>query len=213
MPATFSITTLVTLFAILAVSGRVFHVLCKQWTHQRPIQALRDWASDRRFTFQLPHDATLPAALDGLKPLDARIELLMQNKSTTLIRLTTATRTTNPRPVWHLLIRETHQASNPAGLRPVHAARSFLDLFTMQGYPSLLPPDRFVAFGTDARDAKKVAASSARGLMPADIGLLLHGPFVTLDFSTRPFDAIEFERMLSIMEQVVYRQPEGAGTF
>jgi hypothetical protein len=197
---------LLTLLAILALSGGVFHVLCRQWTIHRPIAALEEWAVDRKFDLHLPADAILPEALNGLKPMDPRIELLLKSESITLIRLTTAAKPTAPRPVWHLLIRRSRQACNPAGLRPVHAAHSFLDLFNMIGCPSLLPPERFVAFGIESKDAKRIAASPARGLLPADIGLLVHGPYITLDFSTRPFDAIEFERMLAIMQQVVHHE-------
>jgi len=204
IPSTFSISILLTLFAILAISGRVFHVLTQQWTIHRPINALRDWASDRKFKLHLPPEANLPASLDGLKPLDPQLQVMLVNESITLLRLTTFAKPTSPRPVWHLLIREMRQAWNPAGLRPARAGRSFLDLFSLNGFPSLLPPERFVAFGAESKDARQIAASPARGLLPADIGLLVHGPYLTLDFSSRQFDSIEFERMLAIMEQLIH---------
>jgi hypothetical protein len=74
----------------------------------------------------------------------------------------------------------------------------------------LLTPDRFVACGIDARAAQHIARAPARGLLPPDIGLMLHGPYVTLDFSPRPFDAIEFDRMLVVMEQLVSHLPAQA---
>ena len=60
-----------------------------------------------------------------------------------------------------------------------------------------------MVFAIDSKDARLMAASPARGLLPADIGLIVHGPYITLDFSVRPFDAIEFDRMLAVMEQLV----------
>lgn len=202
-PSTFSFVALLTLVVILAASGWVFLVLTRQWTANRPLQALREWARDRRFIVQLAPEAALPAALDGLRPLDPQVELLLVNAGHTLVRLSTFDRAGFPRLMWNLLILETKQARGPAGLRPANAAASFLDLFSMNGYPSLLPPERFVAFAVDSMDARTLAASPARGLLPADIGLLVHGPYVTLDFSTRPFDAIEFDRMLAILKQVI----------
>jgi hypothetical protein len=202
MPATFSLGILFTLIAILLASGGVFYVLTRQWTTHRPMQALREWADDRRFKLHLP-PTPLPASLHGLQPLNPKIEILLARGPVMLIRLTTAAKPASPRPAWNLIIRETPQAQTPAGLRPVSAISSFLDLFALTGFPSMLPPDRFTIFAAEARDARRLASSPVRGLLPADIGFLIHGPFVTLDFSTRPFDVIEFERMMTIMEQIL----------
>jgi hypothetical protein len=48
-------------------------------------------------------------------------------------------------------------------------------------------------FGQDPVAARRLAASSLRTLLPKDVGLLLSGKHLLLDFSTRPFDTIEFE--------------------
>jgi hypothetical protein len=202
MPATFSVAVLFTLLFILIASGCVFRVLTQQWTTHRPMQALRDWAGDRRFKLhQLP--IPLPPSLHGLQPLDPRIETLLTRGPVMLIRLTTAAKPAQPRPIWNLIIRETPQSQAPAGLRPADATTSFVDLFSLTGFPSLLPPDRFVIYATESRDARQLLASHVRGLLPADIGYLIHGPFVTLDFSSRPFDSIEFERVMTIMDQII----------
>src|SRR5256885_1785346 len=60
------------------------------------------------------------------------------------------------------------------------------------------------------RAALAMATSPVRGLLPPDVGMLVHGPYVTLDFSRRPFDTIEFERMLVVMEQLVTHLPAQA---
>jgi hypothetical protein len=202
IPRTFSFEVLFTLLAILIVSGRVFYVLTRQWTSHRPIEALREWARDRDFQLQLAPDAELPEALAGLSSADPKVEMTLSEGSILLIRLTTAAKPTAPRPMWNLLICRSPAARRPAGLRPMANNGSFLDLFSLDGFPSLLPPERFVVFAAESKEAKAMAASPARGLLPADIGLLVHGPYLTLDFSTRPFDAIEFDRMLAIAEQV-----------
>ncbi len=201
IPATFSFTILLTLLVMLLASGRVFHLLTLQWTSQRPIQAMREWARDRQFRLQLP-PVELPTALQGLASIDPQVELLLRRGPEMLVRLTTAARPAAQRPVWHLLIRETGAGRNPAALRPAGPPIVFADLFSLTGYPSLLPPERFVVFARESRDARQIAQSPARGLLPPDIGLLLHGPYITLDFSTRPFDSIEFDRMIAVMNQV-----------
>jgi hypothetical protein len=203
----FSFGIVFCLLAILAMSGWVFRVLTHQWTTRRPIQALLDWASDRKFKLRFPPEAALPAALIGLKSVDPQVHLLLQGETITLLRLTTKAKPAGLRPHWHLLIRESGHPWNPAGLRPAHAAASFLDLFSLSSFPSVLPPERFIAMGGQTKDARQIATSPARGLLPADIGLMVHGPYLTLDFSSRPFDAIEFERMLTIMDQLVAHFP------
>jgi hypothetical protein len=202
IPPTFSFTVLFVLLMILVISGRVFHVLTQQWTTHRPGAALREWADEQDFLLaKAPID--LPGSLSGLKPLDPRIEILLNRGPLTMVRLTTAAKPTAPRPVWNLLIQESGNAKTPAALRPATAVDSIVDLFTLNGFPSLLPPERFVVFAADSTAARSIAGSPAKGLLPADIGLLVHGPYLTLDFSTRPFDAIEFNRMLAIVEQLI----------
>jgi len=203
LPVTFSFGVLLTLIAILFVSGRVFYVLTQQWTTHRSVEALREWALDRGFEVNFSSGATLPPSLSGLNSLDPRVEMEFTRGPMVLIRLSTTAKGNLPRPMWNLLVRKGKQAHNPAGLRPASAFASFLDLFSLNGFPSLLPPDRFVAFAGDSKDARRIAGSPARSLLPADIGLLIHGPYVTLDFSARPFDVIEFDRMIAIMAQVI----------
>jgi hypothetical protein len=200
IPGTFSFTVLLSLLAILIVSSRVFFVLCKQWTTNRPVQALRDWAADRGFKTRA--DSALPDALQQLDSLDPQIETLMVRGPVILIRVSTVNKPAGARPIWNLLIRETQAARKPAALRPACNEKSFVDLFSLNGFPSMLPPERFVVFARQSIDARALANGSARGLLPADIGLLVHGRYITLDFSSRPFDTIEFDRMLAIADQI-----------
>ena len=125
----------------------------------------------------------------------------------TIVRLSTSSATAGFRPPWNLLVRTTDRPpADPAGLRPAVAGPglSVLDLLpSLTAYPSLLPPERFAVYAVDVKPARKLAASAARGLLPHDVGLLIHGPAVVLDFSGRPFDGVEFDRMLVVAEQVV----------
>src|SRR5205823_5115492 len=94
------------------------------------------------------------------------------------------------------------------GLRPRACASSVLDLFPQLGsFPSLLSPERFVIFGVDPAAARRVAKSSLSALLPPDVGLLLHGSSLVLDFTARPFDAMELSRMCALVDQLVAHLP------
>jgi hypothetical protein len=138
------------------------------------------------------------------------VEIAFTRGPISLLKLVTVSQPNSRESRWHILVRQLDRAWSPAGLRPVGRGESFIDLFALNGFPSMLIPDRFVAYGVDTRAATQIAHSPARGLLPPDVGLLVHGPYVTLDFSARPFDTIEFERMLIVMEQIVSHTPAQA---
>jgi hypothetical protein len=205
--ATFSFITLSLLLLILAASVWVYAHLTRRWTADRPRAALQDWADEKRFRLFFAPRATLPDSLKNLSSLEPNAAVSLVRGPIVILKLTTSTRPTSPRAQWHVLIRQLDLAWSPMGLRPAPATSSFIDLFSLTGFPSLLPPERFVVFANETRDARAMANCSARGLLPADIGLMIHGPFVTLDFSARPFDPIEFNRMLVIMDQLIAHLP------
>ena len=204
-PPPFSWAVLFSGVAIAVAGGLVFSKLTRRWTTDRPRAVIDDWASARRFRCRRPPFAQVPAALSSLETLDPSADLTLTRGPVTLARVTTAGRLATRRSTWHLLIRTVGTASPPAGLRPAGAApgASALDLFALVGFPAVLPPERFVAVATTAADARHVADGPARGLLPPDVGLLVHGPYLTLDFSSRPFDPTEFERMLTVADQIV----------
>jgi hypothetical protein len=92
-------------------------------------------------------------------------------------------------------------------LRPANAKGSLLDLFSLSSFPGMGEVDRFMIFGTDSVAAKLLSASPARALLPPDIGLLLSGTRLALDFSSRPFDPIELGRMTALADQLVAHLP------
>jgi hypothetical protein len=206
----FSFAIFLSLLAIILASGGIYVVLTRRWTSDRRTAALSDWAAEERFTMRQAPRAELPPALTGLTSLGARVEIAFTRGPISVLQLVTVSQPNSRESRWHVLIRQLDRAWSPAGLRPVGRGESFIDLFTMNGFPSLLTPDRFVAYGIDARAAKQIAHSPARGLLPPDVGLMVHGPYVTIDFSARPFDTIEFERMLIVMEQIVSHTPAQA---
>jgi hypothetical protein len=95
------------------------------------------------------------------------------------------------------------------GLRPVHVTEgeSLLDVYSLSSYPAMGNVERFVVYGTDTLSARELSKSHARGLLPGDVGLLLVGKKLMLDFSARHFDPIEFDRMVALAEQLVAQLP------
>jgi hypothetical protein len=203
MPRTFSVIVFLTMLLVFAASAIVFHFLSLRWTRDRRRTEIEDWAKEHGFRLRFAPDTVLPPALQSLSSLNAQVEVSLVGESLQLIRVATSHK-------WNILIRETDAAKAPAGLRPLGRSLSFLDLFSLTDFPTLMTSERFVVTAADSKAAREMANSPARGLLPADIGLLVHGRFMTLDFSSRPFDTIEFERMLAVMEQLVAHLPSQA---
>jgi hypothetical protein len=111
---------------------------------------------------------------------------------------------------WNVLIRRIEATWPPSALRPAALApgeTGVLDLFSLASFPTLLRPERFVAYGTDTAAARVLARSPVAALLPPDIGLLLHGRQLVLDFSARPFDDTEFDRMIALADSLSAHLP------
>jgi hypothetical protein len=68
-----------------------------------------------------------------------------------------------------------------------------------------MPSERFMIFGTEARAAGLLAQSTAPALLPPDVALIVTGDRLILDFSTRHFDEIEFDRLIQLAQQLAPR--------
>jgi len=55
--------------------------------------------------------------------------------------------------------------------------------------------------------ARKIA-DKMRTLFPADLGFLVYNRSMLIDFSSRHFDTIEFDRMIALSEQLLQHLPE-----
>ena len=116
------------------------------------------------------------------------------------------------RPLWNVLIRKIPSAWPPTALRPTTPdgaapnPAGALEVFGLPSYP-LMGTDRFIACGLDSAAARRLFRSHLRALLPPDIGLLLHGDTLVLDFSARHFDVLEFTRILVLAEQAVAHLP------
>lgn len=210
-----SVLILLTLGVIFAASWIMFWVLTQRSTELRQAVALREWCRDRHMQFRKSPDDPLPPPLDAVSTQRLTIRFRLAGSRTSLIQFESflpsgqAGAEDPPlRPgVWNLLVREVETDWAPTGLRPSAAASSALDLFSLVSYPLLGASERFVVHGTAAAPAAALSRSAARGLLPPDVGMMLHRRKLVLDFSSRPFDAIEFERMIAVADQLVGHLP------
>ncbi len=200
-PQPFSWRVFLTLLFVLLISAATFAALVRRWTTQRHRVVLSDWAKGRGFHVVPPEQAP---ALPRNPKTPLRVIRAISDESTWLLEVETDVASA---PNWHVLLRNIGREWKPTGLRPAHATMSWLDLFSLSSYPSLGNVERFVVYGTDTQSAEALSKSQIRGLLPRDVGLLLHGPWLILDFSDRKFDPIEFDRMTALAEQLAAHLP------
>jgi hypothetical protein len=193
-----------TLFLILGASVAVFAALVRRETNRRRSVALAQWARSRGLRV-----AVDPGELPALAPLmqfNAKIHCAIGGENVTLARIETAdagptTAAASPRN-WNVLVHKLGAAWPTTALRPTAHTVSVVDLFSLSSYPSLMPTQRFMIFGSESRAAKALAESEVPALLPADVALVLDADHLILDFSGRPFDEIEFDRLIDLSEQL-----------
>lgn len=203
-PPHFSWTIFLTLAVCLGAALAMFLLLVRRWTTQRQWVSLAEWARQRDFQFHSTDVADLPAALQPLKVAHLSVRLHLCSQGVTVSQICTDPPAEKIDPnVWNVLIRRRLQSySNPAALRPTNAPASLVDLFGLSQFPTISATPRFTVFSTSSTTARALAESASRTLMPADIGLILADDWIVLDFSTRPFDPIELDRMIALGEQL-----------
>jgi hypothetical protein len=202
----FSWLVLVTLLLALGLSAVVFAWQVQRWTTNRGWRALLDWSRERGFTLSRPQN---PPGEPFDRFAGATVTTLLESSTTRAMQFEIpATPGGAMEPSrWHVMVREVTSSWPATGLRPAHLKASLLDQFSLSSYPRMGETERFIVFGTDSAAARVLSKSHARALLPPDIGLLLHGRFVVLDFSTRPFDGIELGRMVALADQLEKHLP------
>lgn len=209
-----SVEVLFALAAILVASSATFWVLVRRWESHRQWHALSEWASERKLRVRsVDRDGSAPL-LAAIADHSPTVRLYLGDAATQFVQIQTPPRppvgaaTLSPSPeVWNLLIRTIGSSWHVTGLRPTEAKASVLDLFSLAGFPLLGTTERFTVFGTDSLAARALSDSMIRSLLPPDVGLLLRGNELLLDFSDRPFDGIELDRMLALAEQIAEKLP------
>jgi hypothetical protein len=198
---TFSWVILFTLLLVLGSSVAVFVWQVRRWTTHRGWRDLLDWSRERGFTLSRPDDVA-GEPFDRLNST-ATITTALESDKTRALQLRLANNGTR----WHVLVRQMSSGWPTTGLRPSTAPASLIDEFALSSYPQMGDVTRFVVFGSDSHAARILSKSEARALLPPDVGLLLHGQYLVLDFSARPFDGIELGRMVALADQLVGHLP------
>lgn len=214
-----SLRVILALLLMLGGSIAMFALLVRRWTSRRQWLSLAEWARQRRIKLRSKAATQLPPPLIELERVGARSRLQLTDGPMSIVQFDTdghdtAARpqgktapidATPSRPRWNVLVRKLGSGkSHPAAaLRPANLASgsSVIDLFRLTSFHGL-SNDRFAMLACDARTAVRLSNSSARALLPPDVGLLLTAEYLVLDFSTRPFDPVELDRMISVAEQV-----------
>lgn len=203
------VEVLITLALMLGASAATFWALVRRWESHRQWHALSEWASERKFRTRSAERHGPPRVVVVLAEHSPTMRLFLASDSTFLIQFQTLAQPSpaNPliqssSPIWNLLIRKLKSTWPPTGLRPTGATSSAVDLFSLSSFPLLGTTERFTVFGTDSAAARTLSESMARSLLPPDIGLLLRENELILDFSDRPFDQIELDRMLALADQL-----------
>ena len=209
----FSLTVLLTLVAIFGASLAVFLMEVRRWTTRRQWLSLAEWARERRMRLAPAREGEpVPPPLEQISHLSPQVRLRVRDRDgrTNIVQFQTAAATSDGSPPdleaagaprWNVLIRRSSTMRPAAGLRPVRASGSVIELFRLTPFHSLTN-DRFAVLAEDGKTASQLARSSARALLPPDVGLLQTGEYVLLDFSTRPFDPVELDRLLAVADQI-----------
>lgn len=220
----FSISILLTMLLILAASSAVLWALTSRETERRIWIRLRDWANRNGFAarpeqtspwLQRYFEPTLPPPLNQLEGPPHMVYWLGDKGwleagfgRTVLVKLRWEAKADDPRPrEMNLLVRRLPLAWPVTGLRPAHLQASLLDHFPLTSYPDLTGRERFTLFGAEEAAARALGRSSIDALLPADVGLLLHGTSLVLDFSARHFDPLELSRQIALADQLIANLP------
>ena len=158
---------------------------------KRGIAASWHWLSGlvRAESARAGGDINLPD-LALLKQFKPKIRSIFRGGNLTLVQLETAETALDAAVVaarqWNLILHNLNATWPTTALRPTAHAVSAVDMFSLSSYPSLMPTQRFMIFGTESQAARALAESSAPALLPADVGLILYANHLILRFFRTP---------------------------
>lgn len=209
VPASEWLGVFASLALIIGASSGIFWLLIRRWTTQRHWLALQDWADENRFKLHGEKGAVGPEVLRSITQPAPKILVSLNDVDTGIVQIEAeGPRGSGMTQVrWNLLVRKLERAWPTTGFRPASSGRSILDYFPLNEMRAMAPTERFVLYGAEARTARALGKSSVAALLPPDVGLLLVERNLVLDFSGRPFDPLELERVDALAEQIVGHLP------
>jgi hypothetical protein len=199
------------LLVILAASCAMFWALLRRWTPLRRWQELSDFAAANGFTLHRKPPREQPELVSVLGRPGLRVVISLGDKDTQIVQVETPGKSSQDSASrWNVLIRRVGWSWPMAGFRPTGQAASVLDLLPLESLYAMSPGERFVLYAVETEAAAALAKTGARALLPPDVGMILAGDCLFLDFSTRPFDPIELQRVASLAEQLASRLPQSS---
>jgi len=198
----FSAAIFVTLMICLIASLVMFVVLVRRWISQKFRFELEQWAGQRLFEISAkPNTEALPPPLDKSEGFGLCARRFFKSKDVTIAQLVLAPSTTDVR-VFNVCVAPSAVQVSPVALKPLKISEQLvIDLFRLAPAAST-SSERFQIYGNDLSANLRISESSVAGIVPPDIGFLFSGGQLLIDFSARPFDPIEFDRMLALAQQV-----------
>lgn len=189
---------------ILVASTAVFVVLVRRWTVLREQTKLHLWAREADYRLIRPPYDRLMKMIPAQLRSAIRIDQVFCRRETWLIRSMPDDSSSAPH---HLLLRRLSVDWPTTALKPAAGGPGLIDLVSLRHFPALSTPNRFGVYASTAAGARVLATSPVLGLLPPDLGLLLEGGVLLLDFSSRPFDPIELDRMDVLVDQLEHHLP------
>jgi hypothetical protein len=197
----FSMGIFLTLMGCLIASLTMFVVLVKRWITHKFRFELEQWAGQKRFVMsERPNTEALPPPLDGSEGSGLCARWFFKSKEATVAQLILAASARDIR-LFNVCIVQHAANCPPVALKPSHGERFVIDLFRLAPAAST-SSERFQIFGNDLSANLRISESSVAGIAPPDIAFLFADGHLLIDFSARPFDPIEFDRMLALAEQI-----------
>ena len=199
----FEWTPLLAMLVLLGASIATYVMLVRRWTSRRQWVSLSQWARESGYQLRPLRRADLPGPLQEIVRDDERVRFHLCDPRTTLAQFETDPVTAGaPSPKWNVLVRHRPGVGPSAGLRPAAQALSLIDLLPLGKFATMSLGDRFVVHATEPAAARRLAESHAVALLPQDVGLILLENHLVVDFSSRPFDPIEFGRVVALADQL-----------
>ena len=196
------------LVVIIGASSGIFWLLVRRWTTQRHWVAMSDWADENRFTLRGEERAVGPEILKQLTQPAPKILVSVNDVDTGIVQIEASRRRG----------RDADRAVEFAGEK---IGAGVVDDGVSAGDQCAEHPGLFSAGGDEGDGADgavcavwgrgaggtALGKSSVAAPLPPDVGLLLVGENLVLDFSVRPFDPLELQRIDALAEQIVLHLP------
>ena len=206
-----SLEILALLGVILFASALTFSILVRRWTAQRHRVVMSEWGRQHGFRLELAADVrTFGRPLNVLGAYSPQPAVCLDDGRTRIVAVV-ADPPARPdglpgtgQVTWRLLLRRIEPTLRPAGIRPAGARHSFLDLYSLSSFTTG-GMERFVLFAADTEAAREFPTHAVRSLTPPDVGVLVQDGALVLDFSSRPFDDLEFNRMNALADQLAQK--------